>query len=109
MRAGWLAAEHNVAVSLGNTTLEIGVHLAAALPEVEWMEYSFQNYNHLVDKPVEIIDGFGIAPDRPGHGLSLSDEARRHHATPEVLGGDELATAPSILTAATATAIQRTA
>lgn len=90
MRAGWLAAEHDVAVSLGNSTLEIGVHMAAALPEVNWLEYSFQNYNHLVEEPVVIRDGFAYAPDRPGHGLVLSAEARRAHAMPNLVAYDAL-------------------
>jgi L-alanine-DL-glutamate epimerase-like enolase superfamily enzyme len=47
MRIGWLAAELGIPVSLGNTFLEFGVHMACALPEVEWLEYSFQNFNHL--------------------------------------------------------------
>jgi L-alanine-DL-glutamate epimerase-like enolase superfamily enzyme len=71
MRIGWLAAELGIPVSLGNTFLEIGVHMACALPEVEWLEYSFQNFDHLVERPVEITDGWAIAPDRPGHGLTL--------------------------------------
>ena len=71
MRIGWLAAELGIPVSLGNTFLEVGVHMACALPEVEWLEYSFQNFDHIVEKPVEITDGWAIAPDRPGHGLSL--------------------------------------
>ena len=33
MRAGWLAGEHGIPISLGNTMLELGVHLASALPE----------------------------------------------------------------------------
>jgi L-alanine-DL-glutamate epimerase-like enolase superfamily enzyme len=73
MRIGWLAAEMGVPVSLGNTFLEVGVHLACALPEVEWLEYSFQNFDHLVQRPIEIVDGWAIAPDRPGHGLTLSE------------------------------------
>jgi L-alanine-DL-glutamate epimerase-like enolase superfamily enzyme len=76
MRIGWLAADRGVPISLGNTFLEVGVHLACALPEVEWMEYSFLNYDHLVEQPIEIRDGYAYAPDRPGHGLVLSDAAR---------------------------------
>lgn len=94
MRAGWLAAEHGIPVTLGNTTLELGVHMAAALPEVGWLEYSFQNYNHLVEEPVVIRDGYAIAPDRPGHGLALSEEARRAHATPDILSREQLPPAP---------------
>ena len=77
MRIGWLAAEMGIPVSLGNTFLEVGVHMACALPEVEWLEYSFQNFDHLVDQPVVIRDGWAYAPDRIGHGLVLSDRARR--------------------------------
>jgi L-alanine-DL-glutamate epimerase-like enolase superfamily enzyme len=85
MRIGWLAANRGIPVSLGNTFLELGVHMACALPEVEWLEYSFLNYNHLVDQPVEIRDGYAYAPDRPGHGLVLSETARMNLAQPEVL------------------------
>jgi L-alanine-DL-glutamate epimerase-like enolase superfamily enzyme len=71
MRIGWLAAELGIPVSLGNTFLEVGVHMACALPEVQWLEYSFQNFEHLVQQPIEISNGWAIAPDRPGHGLAL--------------------------------------
>ncbi len=57
LRAAWLAAEYGVRVSLGNTFLELGVHLAAALPEVDWLEYSFQNYNHIAATPI-VFDGW---------------------------------------------------
>ncbi len=95
MRIGWLAADIGVPVSLGNTFLEIGVHMAAALPEVEWLEYSFQNFDHLVDEPIEITNGWAIAPDRPGHGLVLSETARRDWARPHLLARADLGPAPA--------------
>lgn len=95
MRIGWLAAELGVPVSLGNTFLEIGVHMAVALPEVEWLEYSFQNFDHLVETPIEIRDGFAYAPDRLGHGLVLSEEARREWARPHRLERSKLGPAPT--------------
>lgn len=94
MRIGWLAAELGIPVSLGNTFLEVGVHMACALPEVEWLEYSFQNFDHLVDQAVEIRDSWAYAPDRPGHGLVLSETARRDWARPRLLLAAELGTAP---------------
>jgi L-alanine-DL-glutamate epimerase-like enolase superfamily enzyme len=94
MRIGWLAAELGIPVSLGNTFLEVGVHMAAALPEVEWLEYSFQNFDHLVEQPIEIRDGFAYAPARPGHGLALSDAARQDWSRPKRLDRSELGPAP---------------
>lgn len=94
MRTGWLAAELGIPVSLGNTFLEVGVHMACALPEVEWLEYSFQNFDHLVDEIMLIEDGWIHAPDRPGHGLVLSETARRDWARPEILSRDKLGAAP---------------
>lgn len=94
MRIGWLAAEMGIPISLGNTFLEVGVHMATALPEVEWLEYSFQNFDHLVETPIEIRDGYAYAPDRPGHGLVLSEEARQEWARPKRLERSQLGAAP---------------
>ena len=94
MRIGWLAAEKAIPVCIGNTFLEVGVHAACALPEVEWLEYSFQNFDHLVEQPVEIRDGWAHAPERPGHGLVLSEAARREWARPHILDRAELGAAP---------------
>lgn len=94
MRVGWLAAELGVPVSLGNTFLEVGVHMACALPEVEWLEYSFQNFDHLVEQPMRIADGWIHAPDRPGHGLVLSERARREWSRPQVVPNDQIGPAP---------------
>jgi L-alanine-DL-glutamate epimerase-like enolase superfamily enzyme len=68
--------------------------MAAALPEVPWLEYSFQNLGHLVETPYEIRDGHIHAPERPGHGLVLAEAARRDHAAPEVLRPEALPPAP---------------
>jgi L-alanine-DL-glutamate epimerase-like enolase superfamily enzyme len=76
MRAGWLANELNVEVTLGNTFLELGVNMALALPDVRWLEYSFQNFDHLVETPFVIHDGLIHGSDAPGHGLILSENAR---------------------------------
>jgi L-alanine-DL-glutamate epimerase-like enolase superfamily enzyme len=80
-------------VSQGNTFLEFGVHTAVALPEVAWMEYSVQNLDHMVEEPVEVEGGVAIAPDRPGHGLTLSESARSS-AERCVLSREQLPPAP---------------
>ena len=99
MRVGWLAAERNIPVTVGNTFLEFGVHVACALPEVEWLEYSFQNLDHLVEEPMQIRDGWIFAPERPGHGLVLSETARREWGRPEILSEADLGGAPPNLRA----------
>lgn len=82
LRIGWFAAEHGIPISLGNSAFEIGVHLAAALPEVDWLEYSFLPYNHLLETPIEFHDGYALLPERAGHGLRLAESARRDYARP---------------------------
>ncbi|MBB5752295.1 mandelate racemase/muconate lactonizing enzyme family protein [Prosthecomicrobium pneumaticum] len=94
MRVGWLAAEYGIPVSLGNSFLEIGANMAFALPEVDWLEYSFQNFDHLVEQPMEIRDGVILPHDRPGHGLALSATARAM-AVPTVTATDALPPAPA--------------
>ncbi|WP_207496846.1 mandelate racemase/muconate lactonizing enzyme family protein [Yoonia tamlensis] len=94
MRIGWLASEIGLPVALGNTTLETGVHAACALPEAAWMEFAFQNYDHLVDTPVEMRDGFAHVSDRPGLGFALSDDARRLWSAPDPLHETALKTGP---------------
>jgi L-alanine-DL-glutamate epimerase-like enolase superfamily enzyme len=68
--------------------------MAAALPEVEWVEYSYQNFDHLVEKPFEIRDGHFHVSQAPGHGLVLSEDARRDWHRPEILGKADLGAAP---------------
>ncbi|MEQ8675254.1 MAG: mandelate racemase/muconate lactonizing enzyme family protein [Aggregatilineales bacterium] len=80
LRIGWLAAEAGIPISLGNTLFEVGVHLAAALPECIAIEYAFHNFIHLLETPVKISGGFAYAPERPGHGLLLDDQARKQWA-----------------------------
>lgn len=84
LRIGWLAAEYGIPISLGNTPFEVGIHLAAALPECIAIENAFQNYIHLLQSPVEIRDGYAYAPDVPGHGLKLSEEARELWSCPRI-------------------------
>jgi L-alanine-DL-glutamate epimerase-like enolase superfamily enzyme len=94
MRIGWLAAELGVPVTMGNSFLEIGVNMALALPEVDWVEYSYQNFEHLVEQPFEIRDGIIHGSAAPGHGLVLSEDARRTWHQPVIVFEDVLGDAP---------------
>jgi L-alanine-DL-glutamate epimerase-like enolase superfamily enzyme len=84
MRAGWLANECNVEVTLGNSFLEVGVNMALALPGVQWLEYSFQNFDHLVEEPFVIADGLIRGKPAPGHGLKLRREPGQPTSKPSV-------------------------
>lgn len=75
-----LAADYGVPVSLGNTIMEIGVHLAASLPECLFLEFSDLRWNELAVEPIQFCDGMAIAPDRPGHGIELDRERLAHYA-----------------------------
>jgi len=94
MRIGWLAAERGLPVTLGNSFLEIGVNTALALPNVDWLEYSFQNFDHLVEAPFLIKDGRIHGADRAGHGLVLSETARRLYHRPDILLPSAVGPAP---------------
>jgi L-alanine-DL-glutamate epimerase-like enolase superfamily enzyme len=94
MRVGWLAADMGVPVTMGNTFLEIGVNMALALPEVHWVEYSYQNFEHLIEQPFEIRDGLIWGSEAAGHGLVLSEAARRVWHRPQVLDRAALGEAP---------------
>ncbi|WP_184803330.1 mandelate racemase/muconate lactonizing enzyme family protein [Nitrospirillum iridis] len=94
MRIGWLAAEKAVPVTLGNSFLEIGVNMALALPEVEWLEYSYQNFDHLVEEGYRMEDGYIHGREAPGHGLVLSEGARTLWRRPAILDRADLGAAP---------------
>jgi L-alanine-DL-glutamate epimerase-like enolase superfamily enzyme len=97
MRIGWLAADMGARISMGNTFLEVGVNMALALPGVEWLEYSFQNFEHLVEQPYEIRDGRIFGSEAPGHGLVVSELARRTWHRPDVLSrGDQTHVPPQM-------------
>jgi len=94
MRIGWLAAERGLPVTLGNSFLEIGVNPALALPNVDWLEYSFQNFDHLVEETFSIRDGRIYGSDRAGHGLVLSETVRRSDRRPDILPPSAVGPAP---------------
>lgn len=94
MRVGWLAADMGAKITMGNTFLEVGVNMALALPGVDWLEYSFQNFEHLVEQPYEIREGRISGAEAPGHGLVISELARRTWHRPDVVARGEAAHVP---------------
>ena len=80
--AAQLAGDFGIPVALGNTLLEIGVHLAASLPECLYMEYSDLEWNRLAVESVRFEGGYAFAPDRPGHGIQLDRDALNRYSEP---------------------------
>ena len=55
--------------------MEIHLHLAAAYPREPWVEH-FDWLDPLFNERLETRDGRMLVPDRPGLGVTLSDQAR---------------------------------
>jgi hypothetical protein len=66
---------HHLPAYVGNSQLEIDVHVAAAFNVVGRIEYSALGWNSLVAEPVQISNGVARAPERLGHGLVLKRQA----------------------------------
>ena len=74
LRAMALAEEAGVDIA-PHFVMEIHVHLAAACPRAPWVEH-FEWLEPVFEERLEIADGTVLVPDRPGLGLTLSDQAR---------------------------------
>ena len=64
-----LGEEYDLPVIGCNTLFEVGIHAAAALPNVERIEFADLGWNALPEHPVRVEGGYMFAPDRPGAGL----------------------------------------
>jgi L-alanine-DL-glutamate epimerase-like enolase superfamily enzyme len=56
--------------------MELHLHLSAAYPHPAWVEH-FDWLEPLFEERLHIADGWMHLPDRPGLGLSISEQARR--------------------------------
>lgn len=71
----WAASARGIPVTLGNTVMNIGAHLAAALPNVDLVEDSQLPWTELVARPIPVMAGEFHLGEDPGHGLTLSPQA----------------------------------
>ncbi len=81
--AARLAGDFGIPISLGNTIMETGVHLAASSPECLYLAYSDLAWTRLVKQPVRFEDGYAFAPTRPGLGLDLDYDALATYSRPD--------------------------
>ena len=73
LKIGWLCAEKGIPIALGNSPMEMGAHIASALPETIYTEHSMLNWDYIIETPYAVEDGFILLPDKAGHGLTLSE------------------------------------
>jgi len=72
-RAAALAATHRIEMS-SHLFPEVSVHLLAATPTCHFLEY-VDWADKIVELPLRIVDGFALAPDRPGNGVTWNTKA----------------------------------
>ncbi len=68
-----------------HVAMEIHLHLAAAYPHEPWVEH-FEWLEPLFNDRLEIADGRMLVPNRPGLGISLSDQAEQWTAERSTFG-----------------------
>ncbi|GAA4511173.1 MULTISPECIES: L-talarate/galactarate dehydratase [Nonomuraea] len=73
LRLAALAEHHRVQLA-PHFAMEIHLHLAAAYGQEPWVEH-FEWLEPLFEERLEIRDGRMLVPDRPGLGLTLSEQA----------------------------------
>ncbi|MHC6231058.1 L-talarate/galactarate dehydratase [Arthrobacter sp. MMS24-T111] len=74
LRLAALADERGLGLA-PHFAMEIHLHLAATYPREPWVEH-FDWLDPLFNERLETKDGRMIVPDRPGLGITLSDQAR---------------------------------
>jgi L-alanine-DL-glutamate epimerase-like enolase superfamily enzyme len=74
LRLAALAEEHHLTLA-PHFAMEIHLHLAAAYPHEPWVEH-FDWLHPLFTERLETRDGRMLLPDRPGLGITLTEQAR---------------------------------
>jgi L-alanine-DL-glutamate epimerase-like enolase superfamily enzyme len=83
LNAAAMGESHGTELHVGDMQAEIGVHLAAALPGNPFLEYWKRPWDRITEQSVIVEDGELIAPDRPGHGVTILEEAIDEYRDPD--------------------------
>jgi L-alanine-DL-glutamate epimerase-like enolase superfamily enzyme len=70
MKIAHLAEAFNLPVT-SHGAHDVTVHLLAACPNRSYLEAHGFGLERYIAEPLEIEDGFALAPDRPGHGIAF--------------------------------------
>ena len=77
-KIGALAEANNLPLT-SHGAHDLTVHLLASAPNTVNMEVHGFSLDRYVANPMKIVDGFTIAPERPGHGIELDWDALESH------------------------------
>ena len=70
MKVAHLAEAYNLPVT-SHGAHDVTVHLLAAAPNRSYLEAHGFGLDRYLEHPLVIKDGFAVAPERPGHGMSF--------------------------------------
>jgi L-alanine-DL-glutamate epimerase-like enolase superfamily enzyme len=70
LKVAHLAEAHHLPVT-SHGVHDLHVHLLAAVPNESYLEVHGFGLDRFIAHPLELRDGLAIAPDRPGHGVTL--------------------------------------
>ena len=73
LKVAHLAEARNLPVT-SHGVHDLHVHLLAAVPNASYLEVHGFGLDRYIEQPLELEEGAAIAPDRPGHGVSLDWE-----------------------------------
>ena len=77
-KIGAVAEAHNLPLT-SHGAHDVTVHLLAAAPNRTYMEVHGFAMDRFLAEPMKVVDGFTVAPERPGHGLELDWTALEKH------------------------------
>ena len=70
LKVAHLAEANNLPVT-SHGVHDLHVHLLAAVPNSSYLEVHGFGLERFIEQPLAIEDGYALAPDRPGHGVTL--------------------------------------
>ncbi len=74
MKIARLAEAHGLPVT-SHGAHDVHVHLLAAVPNGAYLEVHGFGLDRFIAEPLQMRDGYAIAPDRPGHGIEFDWQA----------------------------------
>ncbi len=78
MKVARLAEARNLPVT-SHGVHDIHVHLLGAIPNASYLEVHGFGLERFIEHPLEVVDGFATASDRPGHGINLDWSGLESH------------------------------